>query len=234
MLDFQAFCGLGTTKFIVKEVSIVDLDTLAEHSFLFKPPKDIPKDAGRSYSDVWLKKHHHHLEWSQGHIDYSMLEEVLTKYTKKFKFLFAKGVEKCVFLEDLLRKFVYDLELFGCPNLKKLALSVECDKCPHHAGKRYVCAHLQTKGLSQWAIKNRDKIDLHDPAVRLATYTHWSVLMDPSRLSFQGYVRIRGSRLGIRCVYCDLEIFKIDPSENPQKEHRKLCPDCPSFSKSKE
>lgn len=224
VIDFQAFMGIGPSRFIVKEVSVMDLDTLAEQSFLFKPPREIPKE--RSPCDIWLKKHHHHLEWSQGDIEYFMLEDVLFKSTKKFRFLFAKGIEKCDFLEGLLRKYVYDLEVFGCPALKKLAESLKCDRCPHHEGKKYVCAHLQTIGLAKWAVANKEKIDLRDPRVRLETFKRWSVLVDPSKLSQQGFVHIRKTKSGIRCVYCGLEMTKIDPTNDPQVHHKQLSPDC--------
>ncbi|KAG8236942.1 hypothetical protein J437_LFUL016704 [Ladona fulva] len=93
------------------------------NTWLFKlPSTHATKDV------TWLKENYHGLDKHSGDIEYSELGEIIRLYTNHFKNLFTKGAQKSSFLRSLLPRGVnvINLELYGCPSLKKLETREGC------------------------------------------------------------------------------------------------------------
>lgn len=99
IVEFQAFAD-DSDDFIIKELAIIDLCTHVTYYFLFKPPhsfKLLHRKAART--NKWLMNHYHHIEWKEGFVDYSELENILTQYCSKFTLIHTTGRKKTAFLQ---------------------------------------------------------------------------------------------------------------------------------------
>ena len=103
-----------TEKNIFKELGLFIDSSL--QGFSFCPPKSYkPNKQTR-----WNTSHLHGIAWSSGKLDYEKLFAVF--YDKKVMNaeMFAKGLEKCRLLTNLLGRNVEDLDDYGCPKVQDL------------------------------------------------------------------------------------------------------------------
>ena len=221
VLDIQCFQQSTDPKLIIKELTVLDTSTAAAFHWLFKPPP------GPSQSDtptnIWLRKKLHGIKWYDGEVDYKDLKDLLCSATKAFDVLFAKGLEKCKFLEGIIERPVYNLEYFGCPALKQLEDGLI--KCHYHTDNPgYTCSLNQSHKLGEWIRKNQIKVDFYREEVRRATYGDAT---SPYNLfSFSGF--IRGLADSVICFYCKLS-FNTQSGVCPYSFHKKTNPDCFMF-----
>ena len=149
VIEFQGF-PKSDGKYIIKELAIIDVQNKCCNTWLFKSPSMlVTKDVN------WLRDHFHGLDRDSGDIDYSELREILRSYTIQFRQLFTKGDQKASFLSSLLPSGVnvINLELYGCPSLKKLETGEGCLIDPHVKGN-FHCARKNCHKLADWCMKN--------------------------------------------------------------------------------
>lgn len=97
IVDIQ---GFYTNEFILKEITIIDCtDTKISH-FILKPPYPWHcLEEKYKYGVMWLQRHHHGLNWSDGFVDYEEfmavhLQNLLGQATN----IYVKGLQKKQFL----------------------------------------------------------------------------------------------------------------------------------------
>ena len=161
VLDIQAFKRY-LNRVVVKEVAIVALETDAQPSvFLFKPP--FPWEglcAEFRSSNEWLSRNFHGLSWEQGDIPYELVSQVLEKALVNSNIIYVKGLEKKQWVKEILpNKFVYNIENFRCPALRKLP-PVEDFFCSNHALEGAVCAAHNVYKLRDYLLsRSVDEVD---------------------------------------------------------------------------
>lgn len=162
IVDFVAFKGPArgpdnnnsppSTNFIIKELCIVDVSTAATSWFLFQPPA-YDSSLGKQRTNRWLTKNFHGLSWEEGHMPYSLLQEILTTHLDKYSIVYVKGLEKLHFLQPKLNSQVFDLAAFGCPALRSQENwnFVPRYSCLYHRDTpNFVCARDQAFKLYVW------------------------------------------------------------------------------------
>ena len=68
----------------------------------------------------WNTKHLHGIAWSSGKLDYEKPFAVFSDIKVMHAVVFAKGLEKCRLLTNLLGRNVENLDDYGCPKIQDL------------------------------------------------------------------------------------------------------------------
>lgn len=127
IIDFTAFLDKDG-QVIIKELSVIDVDSKCTQHWIFKPPTDQQQSMifganNRSfdYHNRWMSTHYHGLYYSNGTTLYESLPSSLDHTCHDIRILFAPTTEKAQILERLFNKqrAVISLELFGCPPLPR-------------------------------------------------------------------------------------------------------------------
>ncbi|CAD6206457.1 GSCOCG00012691001-RA-CDS [Cotesia congregata] len=134
ILDVQGFRG-PDNRFIVKELASItiqhEIDNIEELSYtLFQPPY---------------------------HWKVLPLKEVLNYLTNNKKIIYVKGIEKKLWIQNLIdcnNKIVIDLENFNCPSLKSMKI---CNNhfCNYHYCLSDLCALENVKNLKDWFVSTQ-------------------------------------------------------------------------------
>ena len=98
-----------TKKNIIKELGLY-IDGSVQ-GFSFCPPKTFKPNK----QTTWNTSHLHGIEWSSGKLDYENLFAVFYDIKIMNAEVFAKGLEKCRLLTNLLGRNVENLDDYGCP-----------------------------------------------------------------------------------------------------------------------
>ena len=103
-----------TEKIVIKELGLF-IDGSVQ-GFSFCPPKTFKLNK----QTTWNTKYLHGIAWSSGKLDYEKLFAVF--YDKKLMNaeVFAKGLEECRLLTNLLGQNVENLDDYGCPKIQDL------------------------------------------------------------------------------------------------------------------
>lgn len=213
VIDFQGYKDVGH-QFIVKEITFSDLTDEKVSHLTFRPPSHSGGHFVSTPPNFWTQRHHHGISWNDGEFDYSELETRVTRVSKAATFLFSKGHEKCVFLESVLHRPVYDLADFGCPPLKELGGfsgvdSVECcslHSASFHTKNRLVCSYQQAIRLIQWMKFNYGAINLTTPSSRLMTFQLdskiWKNIENPFEVANAGFTSVKTVKNCVQCIRC--------------------------------
>jgi len=156
IVDIVAFVS-PKAKFIVKELTIVDIHTASVSWFLFRPPsaaKDC--EAASTQENAWLTNHFHGLHWDEGHISYEKLKDILAAHLDSYDIVYVKGREKGDFIRERTRATVVDLTNLGCPSLRRPKLWALTPRytCMRHRDTSYVCSRDQALKLYTWFVYN--------------------------------------------------------------------------------
>ena len=84
--------------------------------FSFGPPKSFKPNK----QTAWNTSHLHRIAWSSGKLDYEKLFAVFYNIRLLNAEVFAKGLEKCRLLTNLLGRNVENLDDYGCPKIQDL------------------------------------------------------------------------------------------------------------------
>ena len=103
-----------TEKNINKKLGLFINGSLQGISFC--PPKTFKPNKQTS----WNTKHLHGIAWSSGKLDYEKLFAVFYDIKVTNAEVFAKGLEKCRLLTNLLGQNVELLDDYGCPKFQDL------------------------------------------------------------------------------------------------------------------
>lgn len=94
VIEFQAFRN-NEDRFIIKELSFLDLSTNVVNYFLLKPPFPFKKLNSKSYkTNTWLTKYLHHIQWEEGFTHYKELESIMYHYCQQYDEIYTTGDEK--------------------------------------------------------------------------------------------------------------------------------------------
>lgn len=167
VIDFNALVGRDSVtqkKYVmIKELTIVDVDTKCASHTIFEKPKDNPFNySGEFFGDRtnnWLASHYHGLDYHTGFTSYESLLQVLNYHCDGARFIFAPDVEKAKVLEKLFKRkrIVFSLQMLGAPTLPAAAhfpeISDEEDENGEDmagcCGSAPVCLHEKTEVDSQ-------------------------------------------------------------------------------------
>ena len=121
--------------------------------FSFCPPKSFKPNK----QTTWNTKHLHGIAWSSGKLDYEKLFAVFYDIKVMNAEVFAKGLEKCRLLTNLLGQNVENLVDYGCPKLQDLVktdrLWIRSSYLFRHK-RRLHCAERKAKVYGEWAMQH--------------------------------------------------------------------------------
>lgn len=144
IVDIQGF-QLTNKSFVAKEVAVCTLHSGQIAHFVLQPPLNQYPD---SKSQWYLQSYHHGIEWDRGFVPYenlkNLLEDIITEDDK----VLCKGLEKCLFLQNLLQRHITNLDTMACPKLAKLREKKV--KCVFHNGEYFNCALQNVTVLRLW------------------------------------------------------------------------------------
>ena len=137
-----------TEKNIIKELGLFIDGSL--QGFSFCPPKAFKPNEQTS----WNTKHLHGIAWSSGKLDYEKLFAVFYDIKVMIAEVFAKGLEKCRLLANLLGQNVENLDDYGCPKIQDLVKTDSLWICSSYLFRpktRLNCAERKAKVYGEWA-----------------------------------------------------------------------------------
>ena len=140
-----------TDKNIIKELGLY-IDGSVQ-GFSFCPPKTFKPNK----QTTWNTSHLHGIAWTSGKLDYEKLFAVFYDVKVMNAEVFAKGLEKCRLLTNLLGRSVENLDDYGCPkidDLVKMDNSWICSSCPFRHKTRLHCAERKAKVYGEWAMQH--------------------------------------------------------------------------------
>jgi len=234
VIDFTTFTARDKTV-IVKEVSVIDVESRCVQHFVFKPPKDTSVwdgQVGRQYQ--WFSMHHHGLDYYDGSSDYSSLGPVVRSICGDAAFIFAPNQEKASWLENNVfdkTRVVFNLELFGFSTPSSLFFPTEDseNQCLLHQIRApgFYCTQSKVTELAKWCAENSDQLDMNKASIREKTFTGWSLVRPtPQQLAAEGFVKFTGDDNMTRCVYCGIDLHQWTEADEPAKDHEKYSPFC--------
>ena len=140
-----------TEKIINKKLGLF-IDASLQ-GFSFCPPKTFKAIKQTS----WNTKHLNGIAWSSGKLDYEKLFAVFYDIKVMNAEMFAKGLEKCRLLTNLLGKNVEKLDDYGCPKIQDLVKTDSlgiCSSYPFRHKTRLHCAQRKAKVYGEWAMQH--------------------------------------------------------------------------------
>ena len=101
---------------------------------------------------TWITKNLHGLHWDSGVYPYEKLalfvESVKLRYSEST--FYAKGLEKCIYLETLFQKPFINLDDLGCPKITSLAhYNVQCGQLSVGHSQTHHCARKKSQVLQR-------------------------------------------------------------------------------------
>ena len=140
-----------TEKNVIKELGIFIDGSVQGFSFCplkaFKPNKQTS----------WNTKHLHGNAWSSGKLDYDELFAFFYDIKVMNAEVFAKGLEKCRLLSNLLGRNVESLDDYGCPKIRDLVKTDSSRICCSYLFRhktRLHCAERKAKVYGDWAMQH--------------------------------------------------------------------------------
>ena len=140
-----------TDKNIVKEQGL-NIDDSAK-AFSFCPPKSFKPHK----QTTWNTSHLHGIAWSTGKLDYEKLFAVFYDRKVMNAEVFAKGLEKCRLLTNLLGRNVENLDDYRCPKIQDLVKTDSswiCFSYPFRHKTRLYCGERKAKVYGDWAMEH--------------------------------------------------------------------------------
>ena len=131
-----------TDKNIVEEPGLYFDSSL--QGFSFYPPKTFKAIK----QTTWNTSHLHGFAWSSGKLDYEKLFAVFDDIKVMNAEVFAKGLEKCRLLTNLLGRNAENLDDYVCPKIQDLAKTDSswiCSSYPFRHKTRLPCAKRKAK-----------------------------------------------------------------------------------------
>ena len=131
-----------TEQNIIEELGLFNDGSV--QGFSFCPPKTFKPNK----QTTWNRKNLHGIAWSSGRLDYEKLFAVFYDIKVMNAEVFAKGLEKCRLLSNLLGRNVENLDDYGCPKIQDLVKTDSswiCSSYPFRHKTRLLCA--ESKGV---------------------------------------------------------------------------------------
>ena len=138
-----------TDKNIIEELGLYRDGPL--QGFSFCPPKTFKPNK----QTTWNTSHLHGIAWSSGKLEYELFAVFYDIKIMNAE-VFAKGLEKCRLLTNLLGRNVENLDDYGCPKIQDLVKTDSswiCSNYPFRHKTRLHCAERKTKVYGEWAMQ---------------------------------------------------------------------------------
>lgn len=135
--------------FYVKEMAFVNPITKEYWVGVFYPPFDRQHMKKKYYQELdWATTNLHGLTWEEGLYPYSVAFTMLHHFGANFQ-LYAKGRQRCVWIQQHTCIPVVDLDDLGCPPLKELPFGCFCE---FHNTLHKSCALNKATSLGQYLV----------------------------------------------------------------------------------
>lgn len=155
LVDLQGFQAVDKS-FIAKEVAVCTLHGGQVAHFILEPPTNtFPDPKTKEY----LELYHHGLDWYRGFMPYENLKKALEDIIGEKDAVLCKGLEKCKFLNTLLKNKVTNIDSWEMPNLasyKKFQI-----KCLYHNSDYMHCALKNVKFLRDYILLHMEFSELY-------------------------------------------------------------------------
>jgi len=159
ILDIQ--CVLGpNSKYLIKEMSIVDIDGWASQHWIFKHTRTRENSSKVNATNMWLFYNYHQLSSVCGDVEYSEIGKILKSLN--FECIYVKGEEKRQIIQDFLPDVkIHEMgEDLDCPRPDQLhgQLTENIDRQPcclyHKDLNRALCTYNRVFTLLKWFKNN--------------------------------------------------------------------------------
>ena len=140
-----------TDRNVIKEMGLFNDGSV--QGFSFCPPKTFKSNKQTS----WNTRHLHGIAWSSGKLDYEKIFAGFYDIKVMNAEVFAKGLEKCRLLTNLLGQNVENSDDYGCPKFQDLVKSDSlwnCSSYPFRRKTRLHCAERKAKVYGEWAMQH--------------------------------------------------------------------------------
>lgn len=147
-------CVLDSSyTYMIKELSIVDTNTLSTQHWIFKHSQASQNAKSRSVNK-WLKNNYHQLPLEHGDVDYKELPNILKSLT--FDIIYVKGEQKQKMIKDIIPQIeVHDIKQLGCPRLGQICDEETLPYCIFHKELNIKqCTFFKVFALRKWYINN--------------------------------------------------------------------------------
>ena len=146
---------------IVLDIELIEKNKIKElglfidgsvQGFSFCPPKTFKPNK----QTTWKTSHLRGIAWSSGKLDHENLFAVFYKINVMNAQVFAKGLEKCRLLTNLLGQNVENFDDYGCPKIQNLVKTNSlwnCSSYPFRHKTRLHCAERKAKVYGEWAMQ---------------------------------------------------------------------------------
>ena len=140
-----------TEKIIIKELGLY-IDGSVQ-GFSLCPPKTFKPNK----QTTWNTSHLDGISWTSGKFEYEKLFAVFYDIKLMNAEVFAKRLEKCRLLTNLLGRNVENLDDYGCPKIQVLAKTDSswiCSSYPFRHKTRLHCAERKAKVYGEWGMQH--------------------------------------------------------------------------------
>ena len=140
-----------TEKIIIKELGLY-IDGSVQ-GFSLCPPKTFKPNK----QTTWNTSHLDGIAWTSGKLEYEKLFAVFYDIKLMNAEVFAKGLEKCRLLTNLLGRNVENLDDYGCPKIQVLAKTDSSWICSSYLFRhktRLHCAERKAKVYGEWGMQH--------------------------------------------------------------------------------
>ena len=141
-----------TEKNIIKELGLFIDGSL--QGFSICPPKTFKPN---KHKTSWNTKPLHGNAWSSGNLEYDKLFAVFYDIKVVNAEVFAKGLEKCRLLSNLLGRNVENLDDYGCPKIQDLVKTDSSWICSSYTFRHKTtlhCSERKAKVYGDWAMQH--------------------------------------------------------------------------------
>lgn len=157
VLDINCFFN-NYMRYVVKEMSIYDLNHHSSQHWIFKPPQGYTiVNAKAQRTNEWLTRNNHGISWEQGDVSYIELSRILEHIASSYNIVYVKGQQKIDFIQRQIfasPEFV-NLECMGCPKLCVLLEPLWLGHhCTHHHFDPKQCTIYKTRAIARWLLSN--------------------------------------------------------------------------------
>lgn len=152
IIDIQCTVGKNS-KYMIKEMSIVDIETWSIGHWIFKHTRDTQDEKSLNVNR-WLETHYHEIPLEYGDIQYDEICRILNSFN--FKCIYIKGEQK----KNIIKEFVQhtsiiNLEEMSCPRLNQLCIEDTMPCCIYHMKLNHKqCTLHKVFTLRKWFINN--------------------------------------------------------------------------------
>lgn len=225
----NAFANFNGHLSVVKELTIVDNETLKAKQWVFKPPYS-PMALGleERLTNNRLGKFIYGVYWHEGNEDYKNLEQIVMESIRRYKFVFTSGNLQVRILRGLVGNRIIDLSELGGPDARSFTSQVDINCCilKHNEKLDLICSKRIGLKFAEWCRSHKEVTDFLQYEARLKSLEKFpNKYVKKEDLALDGFYYIFYEDFVV-CVYCDLIMHNWEKGDVPHEEHKKWNPRC--------